>query len=99
MKITEEIFLEETLGFKIMARNFDMLDNLLRGWNDMYVFDSKEGSEIVERIRSITPLHLAVTYLDGSKACCNVVDILMFYAFKFRVLDTNNLGHTMFGPS
>lgn len=96
LKTTNENFLEETLGFSIMARNFNMVDEILEGWLNNYPFYSMETKEIQERIRLIMPIHLAVTYLDGSKACCNVLDSLLRGIFNFRLSDTDNLGHTVF---
>lgn len=95
LKTTDENFWEETLGFSIIARNFDMVDNILADLDDTYNFDSEKGSEILKRIESIVPFHLAVTYLDGSKACCNVLDSLLG-RLNFRASATNNLGHTVF---
>ena len=96
LKTTDGNLLEETLGFSIMARNFAIVDEILSDWIHTYGYDSEERSDSLERIGSIMPYHLAITYLDGSKACCNVLDILMDFDLNFRAWDTNKFGHTVF---
>ena len=96
LQSNDENFLEETLGFSIMARNFEMVDKTLDDLDDTCDFDSTKGSEILKRIKSLKPFHLAVTYLDGSKACCKVLDSLLYRGPNLRASDTNNLGHTVF---
>lgn len=95
LKTTDENFLEETLGFSIMARNVEMVDKILMDLDDID-FDSGEGSDILARVESSMPFHLAIMYLDGSKACCNILDSLRMYGLMIRASDTNNLGHTLF---
>lgn len=56
----------EAIGFAIMARNVDSLRSLLEGAN---------YNE--EALRAISPFHLAAKFLDGSKACCGVMWILL----------------------
>lgn len=84
---TKHGFLEETLGFSIMARNCDMVKQILS--------EHQRNKESIERIRKLWPLHLAITYLDGSKACCVIVNTILCYV-GFRASDTNSLGHTVF---
>lgn len=88
--------LEETLGFSIMARNFNMVEDIFKEYGNKYDISPAEDSELVERVRRMMPLHLAVTYLDGSKACCAVVDSLLQSEITFLISDTNSLGHTTF---
>lgn len=96
LESTSENFVEETLGFSIMGRNSDMAFELIQK-NLSSAQNEEEFSKISERIESIRPLHLAVTYLDGSKACCLVLHALLDdHALNFRASDTNNLGHTTF---
>lgn len=96
LETADENFLEETLGFSIMARNFDMVGEILADWYERHCDKPMEHSETLERIRSVMPYHLAVTYLDGSKACCKVLDTLMDFNLNIRARDTNKFGHTVF---
>ena len=97
LETTDDGLLEETLGFSIMARNFYMVMDILKEHKKKYDWGSAAYSEFVERVRRMMPLHLAVTYLDGSKACCAVVDSLLESGVNiFRTSDTNSLGHTVF---
>lgn len=82
--------LEETLGFSIMARNYDMIDDIL----GKQLGNREEAKKIIRRLK---PVHLAATFLDGSKSCCLVVGNLLFKDFgNFRSSDVDNLGHTVF---
>lgn len=92
LESTDDKFLEETLGFSIMARNFDMVNEISAHAEELY----ERRFERIKRIGTIMPFHLAVTYLDGSKACCAVLDTLLNASLEFRASDTNNLGHTVF---
>lgn len=97
LETTEDGLLEERLGFSIMARNFYMVTDILEKYKRKYGRGSAAYSEFIGRVRRMMPLHLAVTYLDGSKACCAVVDSLLESGhIKFRPSDTNSLGHTVF---
>ena len=84
LESSKDAFSEETLGFSIMARNLEMVREILER--------ERVSDQTLGRMR---PLHLAVTYLDGSRACCAVVDALLGGA-PFRASDTNTLGHTVF---
>ncbi|KAF3769774.1 hypothetical protein M406DRAFT_248280, partial [Cryphonectria parasitica EP155] len=56
----------EAIGFAIMSRNTDVLLDLLDAvrYND-------------RALRDISPFHLAARFLDGAKACCNVMSLLV----------------------
>lgn len=50
-----------------------------------------------DKIRQLNLIHLAATFLDGSKACCNVINrIWIKNGFVFRTSDVDKLGHTVF---
>jgi len=77
--------LEEALGFSIMSRNVELMSQLL-----------DELEELEGNLGGLYPCHLAVTYLDGSKTCCNVLNTLEYRCPQFlRKLYINNLGHTI----
>lgn len=78
---SKEIF-EEALGFAIMARNPELVCELLR----------KKRREKYD-ISSLNPCHLATTYLDGSKSCCQILALLL--EFGARQTFTNPAGHTV----
>ena len=79
--------LEEAFGFSIMGHNVELADKL--------------AEEIIGAgidISRLHPFHLATTYLDGSKTCCNLIATLCsFYSDKMSVskLYKNDLGHTV----
>ena len=56
----EEIF-KQSLGFAIMGRNILLVEQLLKRARN----EKKEFADIY-------PFHLAATYLDGSKSCCQI---------------------------
>lgn len=62
----------EAIGFAIMARNVDALERLLRRGP----FGMREDINR-EALRTISPFHLAAKFLDGSKACCGVMWVLV----------------------
>lgn len=79
----KELF-EEALGFSIMSRNANLIDDLL------------EGTEYPEfDVSGLYPYHLAVTYLDGSKTCCGILERLLVLIYPGPKLYVNNLGHTV----
>jgi hypothetical protein len=83
----DELILE-SLGFSIMSRNIDQTEELL--------WQVKNLSPERVDIASLFPFHLAATYLDGSKSCCNILEQL----FRINVVDirkayTNELSHTI----
>ncbi|MCJ1378525.1 hypothetical protein MMC17_001624 [Xylographa soralifera] len=93
---SNEELLEEALGFSIMARNLDLLRNLL-----CKLVRSKDHTSM-DNFRKLNPLHLATTYLDGARSCCSIIEMLLIESFQldtglnFRVASVNNLGHTVF---
>ena len=77
--------LEEALGFSIMSRNEDLVDDLLR----------KLTSEGLDN-SGLYPFHLAVTYLNGSRTCCIILEMLELHCPRsLRKLYVNDLGHTV----
>jgi len=75
---------KEALGFGIMSRNEQFLSTLLVRWRKTI---DPEG---------LYPFHLAVTYLDGSKTCCNILEELESRKpISLRKLYVNDLGHTV----
>lgn len=72
----------ESLGFAIMSRNLDMIVGLL----DMY-----EPNSV---LTGIDVFHLATSYLDGSKSCCDIINTISGF-FPLRQHYTNSLGHTV----
>ena len=78
----EELF-KESLGFCIMGRNEEVLIELLH-----------KNSDLVET--GLYPFHLALTYFDGSRSCCNILETLVdFSPTSVRKLHVNELGHTL----
>ena len=57
-------FLEEGLGFSIIGRNEELVESILKKID-------------VTEVNGIYPLHLATSYLDGSRTCCNILDELL----------------------
>lgn len=81
------VLFEEALGFAIMGRNPILVDELLQQW-------TKEKSDI----SSLYPFHLAITYLDGSRSCCQVFALLgtcLDREARDKGILTNGLGHTL----
>ena len=75
---------KEALGFGIMSRNGEFLSTLLVRWRKTIDPDG------------LYPFHLAVTYLDGSKTCCNILEELeRKKPISLRKLYVNDLGHTV----
>ena len=76
--------LHEAFGFSIMSRNISLVAD----------FCEKYYGEF--EATGLFPFHLAVSYLDGSKACCNILDELMLADGRsVRKLYVNDLGHTV----
>ena len=76
--------LEEAFGFSIMSRNLSLVVDL--------------GGKLAERldVAGLYPFHLAVSYLDGSKTCCSILDELEgAHPLSLRKLYINDLGHTV----
>ncbi|KAN0089874.1 hypothetical protein V8E51_018453 [Hyaloscypha variabilis] len=57
--------LVEAVGFSIIAGNIELVEKLVQ----------QAKSSSVD-LSSLYPFHLAISYLDGSKNCCNILDIL-----------------------
>ena len=76
--------LEEALGFSIMSRNADLMNDIL-----LKIKDENE-------VAGLYPFHLAATYLDGSKTCCDIFNMLSnSNPRSLRMLYVNELGHTV----
>ncbi|OCK75361.1 hypothetical protein K432DRAFT_429471 [Lepidopterella palustris CBS 459.81] len=78
--------LEEAFGFSIMTRNVELMDDLF-------------GQIVVANvdISGLYPLHAATSYLDGSKSCCDLLEVLLSKSsFNARQACVNDLGHTIF---
>jgi hypothetical protein len=71
----------ESLGFAIMSRNLELLLELLK-------------SNHTAATRDIDVFHLATSYLDGSKTCCDILNTICGHV-SVRRHYTNNLGHTV----
>lgn len=56
----------EAIGFAIITRNFDVLMDLMQ----FPTFNR-------QALRAISPFHLAAKFLDGSKACCGLMNVLV----------------------
>ena len=81
------VLFEEALGFAIMGRNPILVEELLQQ-------RTKEKSDI----SSLYPLHLAITYLDGSRSCCQIFALLgKFLSMEAsnKAILINSLGHTL----
>ena len=75
----------EAIGFTIMGRNEDLLADHL----DMYRDIDLDSS-------GLYPFHLAISYLDGAKTCCGILECLIsFRPLSLRKLYVNDLGHTI----
>ena len=84
--------LAEAYGFAIMSRNTEMLQ-------DFHERLQEEDETAKENLANINPVHLATTYVDGSKACCTVLEAILSAEdldLRFRPSRLNNLGHTAF---
>ncbi|KAH6673207.1 hypothetical protein B0J14DRAFT_66218 [Halenospora varia] len=76
--------LQEAFSFSIIARSEEMFWKLL----------SRMEDEIFEDT-GLYPFHLATSYLDGSKTCCNILDAsLTGLKDPWKIL-TNDQGHTV----
>jgi hypothetical protein len=79
--------LQEAFGFAIMARNEELLWAFLEGRNATN-FD----------VSCLFPFHLATSYLDGAKTCCNILDLLVSQLVgpnRIANIYINDLGHTV----
>ena len=84
-----EQLLEEAFGFSIMARNIELVSDMLDA------IECKNDFTLHE----LYPLHLATSYLSGAGTCCNLFDeIVQRMATgetSIRKLYTNHLNHTV----
>lgn len=79
--------LKEAFGFSVMARNADLVVDLV---------ERIDGAQT--DISGLYPFHLATSYLGGSKTCCNVFETLVVGLFGenfIRRVYINDLGHTV----
>ena len=74
----------EALGFAIMGRNVNLLE------------DHLEDDDVDFESSGLYPFHLAISYLDGAKTCCCILDDLEdYHPLSLRKLYVNDLGHTI----
>lgn len=79
--------LEEAFGFGVMARNVQVLIDLAQ---ELKTEDAKK------KIEGLHPLHLATSYLDGSKTCCSILTTLLGLSRVYtNLLSRNKMGHTI----
>ena len=75
---------KDALGFGIMSRNVELVEKLLE--NSGLDFESSR----------LYPFHLAISYLDGSKTCCSVLEVIeAYHPPSLRKLYVNDDGHTV----
>jgi hypothetical protein len=90
LKATEKSpteFFEEAFGFAIMGRDEDLVASTC-----IEVLEQKMDFD------GLFPYHLATSYLDGSRTCCNIFSILYSQLTLFEWIDdcpTNSLGHSV----
>ena len=74
----------EAIGFTIMSRNVRLLSNYL------------EDESIDLDSSGLYPFHLAISFLDGAKTCCELLECLQgLRPLSLRRLYVNDLGHTI----
>jgi hypothetical protein len=85
-KSSDSELLLESFGFSIMSRNVDQVRDIL--------FQMKKNSV---KYASLYPFHLATSFLDGAKTCCNVMTVLSMHIAGAEVHEfyTNEHGHTI----
>jgi hypothetical protein len=81
---SQDQLLIEALGFSIMGRNPSLVANMLQKAIDAEL-----------DLEALYPLHLATTYLDGSKSCCQVLHLIGMAVGNDRKSYINELGHTV----
>ena len=87
MQMSQRQILQEALGFAIMGRNENLVDQLC--------CELMEELEMTNtKLEEFYPLHLAAAYLDGSKSCCNIMQMLSA-AFRQEISRPNHLDHTV----
>jgi hypothetical protein len=85
-KRSPDELLLESLGFSIISRNRLQVERVM-------IEMHKKGIELL----SIYPLHMAIAYLDGSRACCDILVTIVskLTAPQLREAFVNELGHTV----
>ena len=78
--------LEEALGFSIISQYMDLMEDLF----DQIHYQVDDRPDFA----GLYPFHLAVSYLNGSKTCCNILWRLIG-SLSLRKLYVNDLGHTV----
>jgi hypothetical protein len=77
--------LREAFAFSIMGRNLELVQDL-----------TGKNKKADAAIDDVHPLHLAATYLDGSRTCCNILDHLaQNFSQSARSSPYNESGHTV----
>ncbi|KAI1771537.1 hypothetical protein F4818DRAFT_449915 [Hypoxylon cercidicola] len=88
MEKSPEALQAEALGFAIMSRNVDAINQIVES------VSFRSSPEIL----AVSPFHLAAQYLDGAKSCCMVMEILV-HGLKNRnsigINYTSRSGHTV----
>jgi len=88
-KRSPEQLMQDAFGFSIMARNRKLVDDMME-----YIDGGGNFS-----LHDLYPLHLASSYLDGSKTCCGVFDDIVqgmpSGEASVRKLYANHLNHTV----
>ncbi|KAF1991781.1 hypothetical protein K402DRAFT_399756 [Aulographum hederae CBS 113979] len=87
LKSQDQIW-KESFGFAIMSRNIELLDRMRHDQNE-----ANENRYL--HVQDIYPLHLATTYLDGSKSCCKIFRLLL-NACRVRPTEKNLDGFNVF---
>ncbi|KAK7983393.1 hypothetical protein PG989_010795 [Apiospora arundinis] len=80
--------LVESVGFAIMARNENLLSDLL----------VQNKSSETFNLGKLYPYHLAASYLDGAKSCCTIIHTLLRDTTARNIIGNlyiNNSGHTI----
>lgn len=90
-----EQLLQDSFGFSIMARNKDLVDDMLEHLEE-------RRKDPISSLHDLYPLHLASSYLDGSKTCCDLFHRILEGLPQgegcentVRKLYVNHLNHTV----
>jgi hypothetical protein len=85
-KRSSDELLVESLGFSIIGRNRLQVRDIATEMASNHI-----------KYLSIYPLHMAIAYLDGSKACCDIFVTLVITLTGPQLRETfvNELGHTI----
>lgn len=89
VKSSPNQLLVEAIGFSIMGRSDFLLYDLLQKAIEAKLVPS-----------NLYPFHLAISYLDGSKTCCLILEELFIHTpYEWQPIgnkgNTNDLGHTL----